>query len=153
MVDARTDSLDLHATLLGLCGLRAATSGRPLLAISSGETGDYVHLAAASSVKGGIFSALHGRWKTVWAPRTGPSWGQGDSLGRSREPEYLFDLKKDPGERVNLVGEGDFEAAWLRSRLIAWALRGRSNEGGKKGESPVDARTLERLKALGYAND
>jgi arylsulfatase A-like enzyme len=152
MVDARTDSLDLHATLLGLCGLHGKTTGRPLLAVASGETGDYVHLAAASSVKGGIFSALHGRWKVVWAPRTGPSWGQGDSLGRSREPEYLFDLQQDPRERINLAGEGDFEAAWLRSRLIAWASH--RNEGGKKGgEAPVDARTLERLKALGYAND
>ncbi len=154
-VDQRTDTLDLHATLVDLCGLakQDGTSGRQLLRVARGETGDYIHLAAASSVRGGIFSALHGRWKVVWAPRTGASWGQGDSLGRSREPEYLFDLEKDPGERVNLAGDGDLEAAWLRERLLAWVKKNRDVGGGAHSDQPpMDPKTLERLKALGYAN-
>ncbi|HEX6864379.1 MAG TPA: sulfatase-like hydrolase/transferase, partial [Thermoanaerobaculia bacterium] len=102
-VKERTDTLDLHATLIELAGLTpegktVESHGRPLLRVAQGENGDYVHMAAASSVKGGIYSALHGRWKVVWAPRTGSQWGQGDALGRSRDPEYLFDLEKDPGE-------------------------------------------------------
>lgn len=151
-VDQRTDTLDLHATLVDLCGLakQDGTSGRQLLRVARGETGDYIHLAAASSVRGGIFSALHGRWKVVWAPRTGVSWGQGDALGRSREPEYLFDLEKDPGEQVNLAGDGDLEAAWLRERLLSWVKKDRVT--GQGSEQPVDQKTLERLKALGYAN-
>ncbi|MES1243355.1 MAG: sulfatase [Acidobacteriota bacterium] len=152
-VDQRTDTLDLHATLVDLCGLQEKneTSGRELLRVARGETGDYIHRAAASSVRGGIYSALHGRWKMVWAPRTGVSWGQGDSLGRSREPEYLFDLEKDPGERVNLAGDGDLEAAWLRERLLAWVKKNRG-ASARSEEQPVDQKTLERLKALGYAN-
>jgi arylsulfatase A-like enzyme len=156
-VDERTDTLDLHASLVELCGLRgpdgrpAASGGRSLLRVARGETGDYVHLAAASSVRGGIYSALHGRWKVVWAPRTGVSWGQGDALGRSREPEYLFDLERDPGEQVNLAGDGDLEAAWLRERLLAWVRKNRDT-GKSPGEQPVDPKTRERLKALGYVN-
>ena len=155
-VKERTDSLDLHATLLELTGSkteshRVESQGRPLLRVARGETGDYVHMAAASSVKGGIYSALHGRWKVVWAPRTGSQWGQGDALGRNREPEALFDLEKDPGEQVNLIGEGDLEAAWLRERLLAWAKKGR-DEGKAPNEPAVDQKTLDRLKALGYAN-
>ncbi|MFL6199960.1 MAG: sulfatase-like hydrolase/transferase [Thermoanaerobaculia bacterium] len=149
-VKERTDSLDLHATLLELAGLKGESHGRPLLQVAAGETGDYVHMAAASSVKGGIYSALHGRWKVVWAPRTGSQWGQGDALGRTREPEYLFDLEKDPGERVNLAGEGDLEAAWLRERLLAWVKQNRDES--RPGEPAVDKGTLDRLKALGYAN-
>lgn len=154
-VQERTDSLDLHATLIELAGLapegKAVEShGRPLLRVAQGETGDYVHLAAASSVKGGIYSALHGRWKVVWAPRTGSQWGQGDALGRTREPEYLFDLEKDPGERVNLAGEGDLEAAWLRERLLAWIKKNRDES--KPNEPAVDKATQDRLKALGYVN-
>jgi arylsulfatase A-like enzyme len=154
-IDQRTDTLDLHATLADLCGLARTegTYGRQLLRVARGEIGDYIHLAAASSVRGGIFSALHGRWKVVWAPRSGSSWGQGDSLGRSREPEYLFDLEKDPGERVNLAGDGDLEAAWLRERLLAWVKKNRhAGDTGQGVEQPVDPKTLERLKALGYAN-
>ena len=146
----RTDSLDLHATLLELSGQRGETHGRPLLRVAQGETGDYIHRAAASSVKGGIYSALHGRWKVVWAPRTGSQWGQGDALGRSREPEYLFDLEKDPGEKVNLAGEGNLEAAWLRERLLAWVKKNRDES--QPHEQAVDQATRDRLKALGYAN-
>ncbi|HET9228650.1 MAG TPA: sulfatase, partial [Thermoanaerobaculia bacterium] len=146
----RTDSLDLHATLLELSGQKGESHGRPLLRVGQGETGDYIHRAAASSVKGGIYSALHGRWKVVWAPRTGSQWGQGDALGRSREPEYLFDLEKDPGEQVNLAGEGDLEAAWLRERLLAWVKKYRDES--QPHEQAMDQATRDRLKALGYAN-
>ncbi|HYN20625.1 MAG TPA: sulfatase-like hydrolase/transferase [Thermoanaerobaculia bacterium] len=151
VVTARTDSLDLHATLIGLAGLRRKSDGRPLLPLARNENAAYVHKAAASSVRGGIYSALHGRWKVVWAPRTGSQWGQGDGLGRSRDPEYLFDLQKDPGEQVNLAGDGDLEAAWLRERLLAWVKKHR-DEGKGPGEQAVDKKTLDRLKALGYAN-
>lgn len=155
-VEERTDTLDLQSTLIDLAGLKKEPSGGPpagrlLLRVADGETGETVHLAAAASVKGGIFSALHGRWKVVWAPRTGSQWGQGDALGRSREPEYLFDLEKDPREQTNLAGDPSFEAAWLRSRLLAWVKQNR-DEGKGPGEQPVDKETHDRLKALGYVN-
>jgi len=150
-VKERTDTLDLHASLIDLAGLKKVKShGRPLRQVARGEAGDYIHMAAASSVKGGIYSALHGRWKVVWAPRTGSQWGQGDALGRSRDPEYLFDLEKDPGEQVNLAGGGDLEAAWLRERLLAWVKKYRDES--KPNEPAVDKATEDRLKALGYAN-
>ncbi len=159
-VDARTDTLDLHTSLIRLAGLKdekkgePKSDGRPLLEVAAGTwQGDYIHLASAASVKGGIYSGLHGRWKYVWAPRTGPSWGQGDGLGRSRDPEYLFDLEKDPGERVNLAGEGDLEAAWLRSRVLAWVHKNRAqDEAGGAKAAPMDPKTIERLRALGYVN-
>jgi arylsulfatase A-like enzyme len=153
VVRERTNTLDLHATLLELAALQAPSPGRSLLLLSQarGERRDAVHLASAASVKGGIYSAQHGRWKLIWAPRTGLHWGQGDALGRSFEPEYLFDLEKDPGERVNLAGDGDLEAAWLRERLLAW-LQTKRPEGNAPAEAPIDQKTRERLKALGYLN-
>jgi arylsulfatase A-like enzyme len=151
-VEEPTDTLDLHATLLELCGLPVpkAAEGRPLLAGRPGER-EYVHLAAASSVVGGIYSALWGKWKLVWAPRFGPRWGMGDGLGRSRDPEYLFDLEADPQERVNLAGEGGLEIAWLRSRLLAWVQRNRGLSA-RPPEQPIDPETERKLRALGYAN-
>jgi arylsulfatase A-like enzyme len=144
-----TTTLDLHSTLLELAALQAPGAG--LLPIARGEPRDLVHLASASSIKGGIYSAQHGRWKLIWAPRTGLHWGQGDALGRSFEPEYLFDLEKDPGEHLNLAGDGDLEAAWLRERLLAWVQTKRP-EGNAPTEAPIDQKTRERLKALGYLN-
>lgn len=152
VVEEPTDTLDLHATLLELCGLRVPkpAEGRPLLAPREGER-EYIHLAAASSVVGGIYSARWGKWKLVWAPRFGPHWGMGDGLGRSRDPEYLFDLDADPQERVNLAGEGGLEIAWLRSRLLAWVQRNRALSA-KPPEQPLDPETERKLRALGYAN-
>jgi arylsulfatase A-like enzyme len=145
-IEAPSDTLDLHATLLDLAGLRAESQGRPLTAPRPEEP----RLAAASSLKGGIYAIRSSRLKVVWAPRTGLQWGMGEGIGRSRDPEYLFDLARDPRELVNLAGGGGLEAAWLRSRLLAWAGRGRSEEEAE--QVPVDPEALKRLKALGYAN-
>jgi choline-sulfatase len=152
VVEEPTDTLDLHATLLDLCGLPKpkGAEGRPLRTAARPDSG-YIHLAAASSVVGGIYSARWGRHKLVWAPRYGPFWGMGDGRGRTRDPEYLFDLAKDPEEKVNLAGDGSLEAAWLRSRLLAWVQRNRSLTV-KPPELPLDAETERKLRALGYTN-
>jgi arylsulfatase A-like enzyme len=146
-----TNTLDLHVTLLELAGLHPSprAEGRSLL--KSARDPRELRLASASSLKGGIYSASDGRFKVVLAPRTGLDWGQGEGLGRSRDAEYLFDLVKDPGETVNLAGTGGLEAAWLRSRLLAWIARGRMPAKGSEG-TPVDRETQEKLRALGYAN-
>lgn len=149
-----TNTLDLHVTLLELAGLKPAkgAEGRSLLR-SGREDGEPLRLAAASSLKGGIYAASSDHFKLVWAPRTGLGWGMGEGLGRSRDPEYLFDLVKDPGETVNLTGfagTGGLEVAWLRSRLLAWVQR---RDGAEEpGQPPVDRETRDRLRALGYAN-
>lgn len=139
-VKESTSTLDLHAALRDLGGLKPVDLKDP----------EGVHLAAASSVKGGIYAAGAGRWKVVWAPRAGLGWGQGEGIGRGHDPESLFDLEADPGETVNRAGHGDLAAAWLRSRLLAW-IEGRREEGDEKG-APVDPETLNRLRALGYVN-
>lgn len=146
-VEERTDTLDLHATLLDLAGIAAESRGRPL---TTGPLPEGPRLAAASSLKGGIYAIRSARFKVIWAPRTGLHWGMGEGIGRSRDPEYLFDLSRDPREMVNLAGGGGLEAAWLRSRLLAWAERGRSEEEAE--QTPADPEALKRLKALGYAN-
>lgn len=152
-VEEPTDTLDLHATLLEVSGLPKpqGSEGRSLLAAARRPDREYIHLAAASSVVGGIYSARWGHTKLVWAPRFGPFWGMGDGRGRTRDPEYLFDLEQDPEERVNLAGNESLEAAWLRSRLLAWVQRNRSL-AVKPPERPLDAETERKLRALGYTN-
>jgi arylsulfatase A-like enzyme len=155
---ARPSPLDLHATLRQLCGLKQPAgapqiSGRSLLDVAQGANpGDDIHLAAASSLKGGIYAAIAGRWKVIWAPRAGLGWGQGEGIGRTHDPEYLFDMDADPDETVNLAGHGDLTAAWARSRLLAWIESEKSSKDGEAKDAPVDSETLGRLRALGYIN-
>jgi arylsulfatase A-like enzyme len=150
-VGAPTNTMDLYATLLELAGVAPpqGTKGHSLLRPE--REGEEPYLAAASNVKGGIYTASSGHLKLIWAPRTGLGWGMGEGLGRSRDPEYLFDLRKDPGERVNLAGTGSLEADWLRSRLRAWVERGRTASKASE-ETPLDSETRRRLRALGYVN-
>jgi arylsulfatase A-like enzyme len=147
-VKERTSTLDLHAALRALCGLPAAP---PTPVAARREGADDVHLAAASSVKGGIYTAVGGRWKVVWAPRAGLGWGQGEGIGRGHDPEALFDLEADPKETVNRAGHGDLAAAWVRARLLAW-IESQRDEGDEPADAPVDPETLNRLRALGYVN-
>ncbi len=112
-----------------------------------------VRLAAASSVKGGIYSAVWGKWKLIWAPRVGIGWGQGDGAGRSRDPEYLFDLEKDPRRPTTWPARGTLATAWPRSRLLAWIEHMfRQDEEEPAGSQSVDPETLNKLRALGYVN-
>ena len=151
VVEEPTDTLDLHATLVELCGLgKPDGDGRPLLRQPPRADG-YIHLAAASSVIGGIYSAQAGRLKLVWAPRFAYEWGMGSGSGRTHDPEYLFNLAADPREQVNLAGDGSLEAAWLRSRLLAWIQRKGAEKHPRK-QVAIDAETERRLRALGYGN-
>jgi arylsulfatase A-like enzyme len=159
-VSVRTDTLDVHATLREICGLKAPqgqapTTGRSLLAMASSASSgveEDLRLAAGSSVKGGMYSALSGRWKLIWAPRTGIGWGLGDGAGRSRDPEYLFDLENDPHETTNLAGRDDLAVEWLRSRLLAWIEHERKADEEPDKSQAVDSETLNKLRALGYVN-
>jgi hypothetical protein len=89
------------------------------------------------------------RYKVVWAPRRGASWGMGVGLGRSRDAEYVFDLRDDPGERRNLAGLDAPEVLWLRARLLRWAA-GMERDAGEGAED--DAEQKAALRALGYAD-
>jgi arylsulfatase A-like enzyme len=151
-IKSATDTLDLHATLLDLAGRdpAVASHGASLLRRDRPDR-DEPRLAAASSLKGGLYAAWSRRFKLIWAPRTGFAWGMGGGWGRSRDPEYVFDLVRDPGETVNLAGSGAFEVAWLRSRLRAWAEKERIR-AEEPERAPDDPETRERLRALGYVN-
>ncbi|MEM7048613.1 MAG: sulfatase [Acidobacteriota bacterium] len=145
-IAAATDTTDLHATLRGLV-VSGEPAGRNLLA--SQWSPQPVRFAAAASVPGGIFSARSDRLELIFAPRQGLGWGQGDGLGRSKQPVYLFDLEGDPEQRLNLAGDGRPEAAWLRERLRAWIESGRPAEDGATPPAE-DEETRRQLEALGY---
>ncbi len=151
VVDRPTDALDLHATLRALVDPEgpAVSEGQSLWPLLTGDRQIWskpVRFAAASSLKQGVFMARSDTAKLIWAPR----WGMGQGLGRTRDAEYLFDLRADPRELRNLAGGADLEAAWLRSQLLGWIEREKVID--LEGASPdeIDEETRRRLRALGY---
>jgi len=169
--DDPTDTLDLHATLVDLLGvdevddpdpgrIEGSSGGRtlwPRILGTDTELPPRLHFAAAPAVRGGLVSATLAEGgapvaKLVFAARTVLHWGMGQGRGRSRDPEYFFDLAADPGERLNRVGEDGLGERWLRSRLRAWVQAGEALAGtaGPAEEPEIDAETRERLRSLGY---
>jgi len=155
-----TDALDLHATLLEVAGAPARTPpgpGRsllPLLAAGGSPLAARPLFAAAPGVSGGIAAIRDGDWKLIRVGGSRRGWVMGTGAGRSRDPEYLFDLTADPGERHNLAGHGGAREERLRARLRAWLEeRGRVGAGEpERPEEPLDEETERRLRALGYVD-
>lgn len=79
------------------------------------------------------WAAMRGRWKLIQS-------------GRRRE---LYDMVADPGERRNRADEAGASRGALETALDAFRLR----PGAAREVGPVelDARDLDRLRALGYA--
>jgi len=60
----------------------------------------------------------------------------------------LYDLERDPGERVNLISENSAAAASLRERLGEFERRFGNSAAGSA--VPLDPETVEKLRSLGY---
>ena len=155
-IEAPTDNLDLHESLRALIGAESSVvgEGRPFWRLVGDRPptqapAHELRFAAASSVKGGIYMAQSERFKLIFAPRVGMTFGMGEGRGRGRDPEYLFDLTADPGEMVNLAGLTSLEVEWMRARLRAWIERGKYLEMDEE-EPVLDDETQARLRALGY---
>ena len=150
-----TDNLDVHESLRALIGAEPSVAGEGRSFWNLIGPGPHpmdplaLQFGAASSVKGGIFMARSERFKLILAPRVGMSFGMGEGRGRSRDAEYLFDLREDPAELVNLAGLRSLEVDWIRSRLEAWIERGKFMEMNEE-EPELDEETRTRLRALGY---
>jgi arylsulfatase A-like enzyme len=61
---------------------------------------------------------------------------------------YLFDLEKDPGEKIDLQGDLPEKAATLKAQALDWYKN--TAEQFPEERVPLSADILERLKALGY---
>ena len=155
IVDSACDTVDLHETLRAMVGAppsSAAAGGRSLWPVIPGGDANSLEpklrYASVPTLPGGMTMVRSENYKMVLAPRTDGGPGMGRGLGRSHDPEYLFDLGSDPDETRNLIGFGVPEEAWLRARLVEW-IEGTSRQVVSV-EVELDDRTREHLEALGY---
>jgi arylsulfatase A-like enzyme len=135
--------LDVLPTLLEALALErpAGLQGRSLLPLLRGETIDAVpHFAEAAADRRSFGVRTEG-WKYL-------------RFGSGRET--LFDLERDPGERVDRCRVDPETCRSLRRALAEWRREmGRAAaEGGRPSPRPaeLDEATRERLEALGYAD-
>jgi arylsulfatase A-like enzyme len=150
-IDAPVSHVDLAPTLLELAGapVPAGLAGRSLLPLVAGERGDparplfataraegqRVPELAARLRPGLVLSVRAGGWKLVRYPSRTAIW-------------RLYDLARDPGERIDRVAEAPGDARRLRRMLTEWQVATGSDDGtARRSEDPE---MLESLRALGY---
>jgi len=138
-------TVDVLPTLLELLGVSSSAqtqgewSGRSIAASLGGGPPPQEAAAYAESLTpllhygwSDLRSMRDGRWKYILAPR----------------PE-LYDLQRDPAERVNLAGEQPARAGALRAAL---ETRLRAERHAPAERAAVPPELLEQLGALGYVS-
>ncbi|MFB6189869.1 MAG: sulfatase-like hydrolase/transferase [Halapricum sp.] len=126
-VERVTSLLDLPPTLLDAAGIDVpeAMRGNSLLPVVRGDEPDADGEAFVQISESQVGRALRtDRWKyAVAAPSmTGWSGGSGRRSSDLYVERYIYDLKRDPHERVNLAGRPDYRnvADDLRDRLLEY---------------------------------
>lgn len=126
-VERVTSTIDLPPTLLDAAGLDVPDEmhGESLLPVVRGEEPDEDGDAFVQISESQVGRALRtDRWKyAVAAPKlTGWRGGNGQPSSERYLERYLYDLRSDPSERVNLAGRPNYRdvADELRDRLVEY---------------------------------
>lgn len=132
-------AIDLAPTLLEFAGFPRPPEmeGESLTPFFTGEEGGDRPGIAEAVVFGPDRRALvRDRWKYVWSPD---------------EPHMLFDLERDPAERLDLLEAEPERAAEMGAEIEAW-IRLHAGKGPEVRDA-LDDETVEELKALGYIEE
>jgi tetratricopeptide (TPR) repeat protein len=139
-VDAVTQTVDIAPTILDCLGLtRSMGQGESLRPLLEGGT------AGTRPVYG---ESLYGSVHLGWSELRGLE-RDGFRFIEAPRPE-LYDLKKDPGERVDLLLSEKSVAREMRRELSL--IAGKLEEGASRESLAVDSETEARLRSLGYVS-
>jgi arylsulfatase A-like enzyme len=138
-IDAQVRVLDIMPSLLELAGLPSPDlmQGQSFAALAS-PVGDRTSFAEALLYQ-----------EQRWSMRT-PSWKTILNI-KSRSVE-LYDVTRDPLERVNLVEQRPALAEEHKRATGRWHLANRAiaDQLGAAGAQPLSPEQRERLRSLGY---
>ena len=142
--DAVVELVDLYPTIHEALGFEVVPhlQGRSLLRIIRGEPGDGVAFA-----QGYEFKITTHEWSAFF------EYSETPSIASSFKLRELYDLRKDPDERVSLVGR--HPEAELRLRQLSLQLWLEMDASAQYWDpnvepAPIDPETAKRLRNLGY---
>ncbi len=84
----------------------------------------------------GSFSLRDGRWKLLFTAKSG-GWSAPTKVEEGAPAMQLYDLKNDPGERVNLVDKYPARVRKMSARMKSYIERGRSTPGAVQTNETV----------------
>jgi len=143
-LEARVTTLDLFPTLVELLGGAAKDdlrfSGKSLVPLMKGGDQPAEPILSASAFRGPLkYSLIDGDYKLI-------RYASGGIIG-------LFDLRKDPGETIDLSGTQADRLRTLDTRLTSLVGDAPTVSAGSGGKVDLDDSTREELEALGYLSE
>lgn len=144
VVEDLTTSLDIVPTLLTAGGVKVPESlpGHVLPLGDAAVTG-WEQVFSESDLEGNVLKAIRSKdWKYIEANADNP---------RGLQPEELYDLAKDPGEKQNVGGSQPRQKEVMRAGLGRASIEARK-QAKDKVEGKIDYATCQRLCALGYVS-
>jgi arylsulfatase A-like enzyme len=154
-IGATTSLVDVLPTLLaGLDVDPPPLDGRNLGGALVGEVPEDGFGFVLTAYANQLTAVRHGAWKLVHTPPPA------EPLPRDHWHAYyprteswaLYDLARDPGETRDVAAEHPAVLAELRRTLAAWERKNAVPSGTRSVPPKVDEESLERLRALGYAD-
>lgn len=145
VVDGTIRTIDLMPTLIDLFllempdGIQGISFKGQLLGDESPEPVD------------SYFETYYGRAFLGWSELKGVQWKEWKYI-QAPQPE-LYNLRDDPGEKVNLVGDRPEVASMMRDRLDAIESIYSSTSSSMARSVPMDPEHKELLESLGYLTD
>jgi hypothetical protein len=145
-IDLLAQSIDILPTILGLLSIPvpAQAQGMSLVGLLENKKGVAVNEVVFSQGTDGIRSLRSVKWKYI---------RERDDLrdGREKAAEYIFDLRKDKGEKNNLRGSRPKIAEMLRGRLDSLIKGLRKYNNGKREFLPgISEEMREKIRKSGY---
>ncbi len=139
VVDEVVGLIDLMPTLLAQAGVEAVPGleGRDLSGLISGGSAPEPRPVVATATKSreGLYAVIADGSKLIAGPGAPPS---------------LYDLERDPGERVDLARDDSDRVAALEAILRAQTEMLARRPPLTRETAPVDDELADRLRALGY---
>ena len=167
-IETQVESIDIAPTILGMAGLEAPAEmeGKTLSPLMESGKRQELYLEKAFSetqnmrwggliLKDNLAAAekIHEQVKSgkeISRSLRTPKWKFIFSQESSSRVDELYGMKDDPKEKINLIYENMETAEGLAKDLKSWM---RGEEKSALDESgPMDEKTLETLKSLGYIN-
>jgi len=133
--------IDIAPSVLDLLKLPALENAQGVSLRPAIEGGEMPQLAAYSETQ---LPFLNYGWSGLDAYRA-----KGEKLIDAPLPE-LYDLKKDPGETVNLFDANRARAGQLRQVKQRIAAQSADRLAGSARQEQVDQQTIKKLRSLGY---
>jgi len=142
VVDDLAAQVDILPTILALAGIAppAQAQGKPLALVpGAGPVRDSVF--AEEDLEGNVLQAVRTpQWKLITANPGNP---------RGLQPNELYDVATDPGEKTDLATKDPTQLETLRAELGNDFIEAKKY-AGEGADTEIDGATQDRLKALGY---